>query len=272
MKHMLKNLILLTLCYNSIAHPFTLHRVILATDTNENYIQFWPIVAKAWKEIVGLYPTLALIGDETVEIDETLGEVIRFAPIEGVSTVLYAQAIRHLLPVMFPDEGCILSDIDMIPLNKDYFIKSVESFADDMFIVYKDRAYPPNAHQFPMCYCAAYGKTFKEIFHINAPEEIPDIIKQWSSLNLGWSTDELLLYRYLSIWNKSATHCIKLGHGMEMNYRRIDRLRWRHNKNLLKSGHYIDMHCPRPYNVHKTEIDEIMQLAFNASRLHSESA
>jgi hypothetical protein len=262
----------LILCFSSIIHSFPLHRVILATDANENYIQFWPIVAKAWKEIVGLQPTLALIGDETVEIDETLGEVIRFAPIEGVSTALYAQAVRHLLPVMFPNEGCIISDIDMIPLSKDYFGKSVESFSDDTFVVYRDRMYPPNAYQYPMCYCAAYGKVFKDIFHINTPEEIPSIIKQWSELNLGWSTDELLLYRYLNVWNKNSIYCVKLGHGMEMSYRRIDRLRWGYNKNLLQSGHYIDMHCPRPYNEHKAEINMIMQLAFNASRLNSKSA
>jgi hypothetical protein len=251
------------LLFNNTITPLKLQRVILATDANENYIQFWPIVAKAWKEIIGLQPTLALIADETVDIDETLGEVIRFAPIEGVSTALYAQCIRHLLPIMFPDEVCIMSDIDMIPLNKDYFLKSAEPFPNDYFVVYKDRAYPPNTPQFQMCYCAAYGKVFQEIFGINNVDEIPDIVKRWSALNLGWSTDELILYQYLTNWNKYTTHCAKLGHGMEMNSRRIDRARWGVNRNLLRSGHYVDMHCPRPYNNYKAEIDMIMKFAFN---------
>ena len=77
---------------------FKINRVILATDANPDYIQFWPIVAKSWKEIVEVKPTLALIANKETKIDESLGDVIRFEPIDGIPTSFQAQVIRLLLP------------------------------------------------------------------------------------------------------------------------------------------------------------------------------
>lgn len=230
-------------------------RVILATDANPDYIEFWPIVAKAWKEIVDVKPTLALIADKNVIIDESLGEVIRFEPIDGIPISLQAQAIRLLLPSYFGNECCLISDIDMIPLNKEYFINSIKNCPENSFVVYRDNAYNENEKKFPMCYIAAKGKTFKEVFKIPNKSSIPDIIKKWSNKNLGWNTDELLLYKYLTNWKNYNNRCIKLGHGVE---RRIDRSYWAYDNEFLKRGYYIDAHCPRPYNSYKSSIDELL--------------
>lgn len=257
MKQLLKITALL-LVFAQQLHCFTLHRAIIATDAHPNYIEFWPLVAQAWQEIVGIRPTLALIADKSVIIDETLGDVIRFEPIEGVPTSLYAQAIRLLLPALFEDEGCIISDIDMIPLSRDYFIDSVSNVPEDTFVVYRNKAYHPNTKQYPMCYCAAYGKVWKEIFNVNNIKDVPRIIKKWHELNLGWSTDELLLYHYLNAWNKFSTNCIKLDHSVS---KRIDRAHWGYSSEKIKTGYYIDAHCLRPYKRHKKTIDTIMENA-----------
>src|SRR3990167_8708329 len=113
------------LFFTYTALSFKLDRVILSTDNNPTYKDNWPIVAKAWKELVGLKPTLAFISNEENEIDETLGDVIRFKPIKGVPNDFYAQVIRLLLPAFFKDDYCIISDIDMLPLDANYFLKSV---------------------------------------------------------------------------------------------------------------------------------------------------
>jgi len=227
-------------------------RVILATDNHENYIQFWPLVAKAWKEIVGVQPTLALIADESVIIDESLGDVIRFEPIPGVSTALYAQTIRLLLPALFPEDGCILSDIDMIPLNKSYFIDSVVDVPDDQFVIYRKLTYGT----YPMCYNAAKGSTFAELFQIHSIEEIPDQVKKWAALNIGWSTDEKVLRKYLQNWSLKETRCTYLNHPVG---RRVDRLWWGYNKSMLTAGHYVDAHCLRPYHQYKSATDRLLK-------------
>ncbi len=242
------------LCVSQTAHALTITRVILATNDNPNYIQFWPIAAKAWSSVVGLRPTLALIADDSVTVDETIGDVIRIKPIEGVSTALHAQLIRLLLPICFPNEGCLLSDIDMIPLTRDYFIKSVQHLPENSFAVYRDRAYK-NLKQYPMCYNAGRGATFASVFGISNPSEIEGLIKHWNSLKIGWFTDETMLFRYLNAWPEFSRRCIKLGHDVE---HRLDRSDWRCDFKKLKSAGYIDAHCPRPYAQYKAEIDPIL--------------
>lgn len=250
---------LLIFCLPVYTNTLQLSRAILASDANQNYIQFWPIVAKAWKEIIGITPTLALIADADVEIDESLGDVIRFTPLPNIPTSLQAQVIRLLLPACFPDDGCIISDIDMIPLNKRYFLESISECADNAFIVYRDKGYK-NGKRFPMCYNAAKGSTFQEIFSINSLEQIAEKIKAWHAKNLGWHTDELILTATVNDWAKKTKRCIKLGHTTE---KRIDRSSWKYDKTLLKKGIYIDCHMPRPYEKYKHSIDTIITILSN---------
>ncbi len=238
-------------------------RVILATDNNPAYIEFWPVVAKAWKERIGVQPTLALIAPSDVRVDESLGDVIRFEPLPDIPTSLQAQTIRLLLPAYFPDEVSIISDIDMIPLNKEYFVDSVADAPDDAFVVYREVAEIP---KFPMCYVAAKGSTFKDIFQVHSVHDIGSIITYWHSLNIGWSTDEMVMYHSLLQWPKYAQKCIKLGHGVQ---RRIDRY-WglEHDDQLLEQGYYIDAHCPRPYSAYKKEIDALIKTSRSQNKSH----
>lgn len=250
---------ILILCVSLLClrlNGLVIDRVIIATDSNPAYIEFWPIVAKAWSDRIGIRPTLALIAHDDVQIDESLGDVIRFEPLEGIPTPLQAQAIRLLLPAYFPDECCIISDMDMIPLNKDYFVNSIADLPDDVFVVYRDRAYGDNDARYPMCYLAAKGRVFQDLFNIESINDIGAIIKAWHSLNWGWSTDELVLHMYLRNWPLYHTKCVKLGHGVE---KRIDRSCWSYDADLLHQGDYIDAHCPRPYSTYKKEIDAILR-------------
>jgi hypothetical protein len=243
----------------------TIDRVILATDANQNYIQFWPVVAKLWKNLIGVQPTLALIAPDNVKIDEMLGDVIRFQPIPGVKTSLHAQCIRELLPILFPNDVCLLSDIDMLPLNRDYFFQSVENIPDDCFTVYRDKAVLPTDLTFPMCYNAAKGSIFQEVFKVFSIEEIEKKIIAWNQLNLGWCTDEKMLFHYLTRWEKYNTHCIKVGHHVDRS-KRIDRINWHYNINSIIQDHYIDCHCPRPYLKYKQDINTIVYYAMKQNR------
>lgn len=194
-------MIMLVLSCNTYA--FKIDHVIVATDANPTYLQFWPIVAKLWKQM-GIEPTLALVADKNVVVDETIGEVIRFEPIPNISTGFQAQVIRLLLPIYFEDEVSLLSDIDMLPINKDYFVNSVRDISNEKFVVYRDKAYS-YMDLYPMCYNAASGKVFKEIFNIQSIEQIPDFIRTWHALGFGWMTDEKVLYAYLNAWDQKKS-------------------------------------------------------------------
>jgi len=232
-----------------------LDRVIVSTDANPMYMDFWPIVAQAWKEIVGIKPTLALIAPADVEIDESLGDVIRFEPIEGISTALQAQVIRLLLPILFKDEVCIISDIDMIPLSKSFYVNTIAEIPDDCFVVYKSSALP-QYKQYAMCYNAAKGSVYGEIFGIDNLDDISDLIKFFAKqFNHAWSTDQQALYFYLNNWEDFETRCVKLGYGTK---KRVDRVRWGYDIEKLKEGYYVDAHMLRPYKKFKSHNDLLL--------------
>ena len=235
----------------------TLDRVILSTDANPHYLEFWPIVARAWREVMGVKPTLALIASKDVTVDESLGDVIRFEPIPGIPTSLYAQVIRLLLPILFENEVCVISDIDSIPLSKEFFTETITLIPDDCFVIYRDRAllqYP----EYAMCYNAAKGKVFQEIFGINSIEQIPQKVKEWHALGLGCTTDKKVLYRTVRAWTGYMDRCVKLGYGLGPH---IDKLNWAYDVKRLKQGYYIGAHMPRPYSKYRSLIDSLVRHA-----------
>lgn len=147
-------------CNDSFTKKMTIQRAIVSSDAKPYYLDFWPVVAAGWKRL-GIRPTLILIGDSSVQVDETIGDVIRFEPLPDVDVAMQAQVIRLFAPAFYPDEVSITSDIDMLPVSKTYFHDSVKDKPVDDFVVLRKNAYP-DQDRFPMCYNAALGRTFAE--------------------------------------------------------------------------------------------------------------
>lgn len=244
----------LFLLFFSKLSAIEINRVILATNNNPTYIEFWPVVAPLWQKM-GFCPTLALIGDETCSVDTSLGDVIRFPPIPGVSEAMQAQCVRLLLPILFPDDGCIISDIDMLPISKSYFVEGAKYCPDDGFVVYRNGDYSSDNPKYPMCYFAAKGAVFTSVFGISTYEEISPLIQVWSTLGLGWHTDELVLYDKVNEWKSNGGKLILLGHRVE---KRLDRWMWEEQIKSFDINDYIDCHCPRPYSEYKESIDKVV--------------
>lgn len=245
-----------------VSQSVTVDRVILGCDTNPMYVEFWPMVAKTWKEIVGIKPTLAFIAPRDFPIDETIGDVIRFEPIPGIPTAFQAQVIRLLLPLYFPNEFCIISDMDMIPLQRDFFIDNLTPVPADSFVIFNDAGkYVQGYPEYLMCYVAGLGKTYGEIFNIFSIEEICPRLQQWYAVTQGWTSDQKILFNSINEWEHYKTHVIKLGYDEP---RRIDRMRWVYHKELLKKQFfYVDSHLLRPYSKYKNEIDALLETVFD---------
>ena len=233
-----------------------LKRVILSSDNNPFYLEFWPVVAPIWEKM-GLKPTLALIADENCSIDTSLGDVILFSPLPYVPVSLQAQAIRLLVPVLFPDEGCLISDIDMIPVSREYFIDGSINCPDDAFLVYRDQSEGCIGSRYPMCYVAAKGRVFASLFQVNGRDQISETLRLWAEKGYGWNTDELILYSTVNEWERRGGHVIRLGHEA---FGRLDRGNWNIDFDTLDISRYIDCHCPRPYSSYRDSIDHIVRL------------
>ena len=70
-----------------------LDTVILASDDNPDYLDFWPIVSEAW-ESMGLEPILIYTGKENKDLK---GNIIKFNP-NKLDSAFVAQNIRLLYP------------------------------------------------------------------------------------------------------------------------------------------------------------------------------
>lgn len=246
------------LCLSTSVFSLKIDRVIISSDAKPLYLDYWPMVAKAWTKLIGLRPTLAFIGSDEVKVDETYGDVIRFKPIPGVSVALQAQTIRLLVPTLFPDEVCMTSDVDMLPISKKFFVDSIKDVPDDHIVIHNGK---PEYKQYPMCYFVAKGKLFQEILGVSDTDSIADIITQWSKIGWGWNTDELVMRRALNAWSGFKTN-VTWGYTLKDRppVRRLDRSKWHVSAKKVAQGYYTEAHMIRPYSFHKKKIDKLLVL------------
>lgn len=235
-----------------------LDRVILATDAKPFYQDFLPLVARAWRDKLSVNTAVAFIGNHPPAVAERGIEIVPIAPVAGLDAGFQAQVVRLLLPVLYPQDVCLLADIDMLPLRRRYFTQSVRHVADDAFVVYRDGAYDPGSGRYPVCYNAGRGSTFREVFDARSVEDLRALMARWAAMRLGWNTDEMILYQTLHQWPAFAARCVRLGHHVQ---RRIDRAWWKYSGIGVWFGRYIDAHLPRPYSDHRAVIDALASQA-----------
>ncbi|QKJ30439.1 hypothetical protein HQ865_11955 [Mucilaginibacter mali] len=238
-------------------------RAIVATSPMPLYYEFWPIVARGWRNIK-IEPTVAAIGGLNLNHGE--GTVIKFPQIEGIDPGFIAQVIRFIIPCFFPEEVSIIADIDMVPLSINYFSANIRQYDNDDIIVFSSDAHP-NELRYPMCYIAARGKYFQQIIGLNGLDlnTIINFIKDLHSLNLKWDTDELFFAKKLH-GSPLLSKVIFLKRGWNpMAKNRIDRGRWQYNKWGLVRNKYIDAHCVRPLHSHQKELKDIFEYVNHGS-------
>jgi hypothetical protein len=227
---------------------------LMGSDMNPLYLDFWPILSKVWKEVFNITPVLGLISDEETDIyDDGNGLVIKLKSIEGFDDGLLSQLVRLYLP-KFLEGNCIISDIDMIPLSKKYFIDDLNDYSDNEFIIMSSH-HPQtiNINQYPMCYVVGNDKVFKELFTLE-----DDWISFVKKIPLqGWFTDQLYLYDVINSNTNFNYKFPQRNGGFTDN--RIDREMWRYDVNKLKEGYYIDSHSLRPYSQYSEEINKLIK-------------
>lgn len=230
---------------------------IVSSDENPLYYDFWTIVRDLWSSHIGIKPVFLFITNKDEVIDHGEYIVHKVKSIEGVDTGLQSQIIRMYATKFYPNDVCITSDIDMLPLGKSYFKSICGDYNDDDMVILSSDAYP-NKVRYPICYNVAKGNTFNEILDLNCTFE--EYVKRISSYNWGWDTDELYFGMKVNEF-KYQNRIKKLNRGWSIGIanNRIDRVRWAYDKNKLQKGEYIDSHSLRPYSEYKNHIDKLVQ-------------
>lgn len=261
--------------------PLRLTHALAASDLNPRYLDFWPLVRRAWAEIVGLEPVLVLVA-EPGEVPDRLRDdpaVHVFPPLSGVHTAFQAQCIRLLYPALLSaGEGVLISDADMVPMNRRYFHRPVLGVPRHHFVAYRD-VYVASG-EIPMCYNAALPETWREVFGVDSVDTVRARLAEWAADidyagvhgGAGWLTDQQILHRTL-LDHARRTHRVWILDDHYTGFRRLERAVLlkkgrldERDRRLILRGSYTDFHCVHPYSEFGAINDGAVDLAIEGLR------
>lgn len=253
-------------------------KVILSTDSNPKYSQFWNPISKVWKSKFSIDPILIFLGSEKdlelANLSTEYGTIIRQNPVENIATGWSATWSLFYYTQLFLNDTCLIMGIDQLPLSKDFLVNRIKDIDQDSYIMFIADAYdgpdvwkrtPTNEMigRFPSSYHLAKGKRFKEIYNFEQTFE-KEILKLDSRQDLHyrqygnlakWGIDEsyasLKLREYYQ--NNVNNNIVSLNLYRELWARRIDRsdlsnVFSQKVKENLNNGYYLEAHLPRPLN------------------------
>lgn len=224
--------------------------VIISSDDNPLYKDFYPIISKRWFDL-GIKTYYINITDSDEIIQNDYGIIHKIKKIEDLDSGFQAQVVR-LFSSKFISGNLLMSDIDMLPINIDYYNQYLSELTDENVIIYSGQPYG-NVPYYPMCYILSNSKNiinFLEIKDLSFKDYCEMLFVKYKG---AWNTDENFMY------DKFQNYLDKLIIKNNRDFsRRIDRPIFNYNINLLKNGFYIDSHLPRPYNIFKNEIDKLI--------------
>lgn len=253
-------------------------RVIFCLTYNENYIDFWNYISKIYKNKFNTIPTLFFSGTDeefltliqSKRLSSENGEIVYLPRVEGIEFdknldwsctwgLFYGASL-------YPNDVCMLSGIDQIPLNsfffeeikkidprKNYIIGFADAYNNSITNAYGDIVYPSSHH-------VGLGKSFKSIFNIKNTwkEELKSVYshKNICTVNNCWGLDELYSSHMINKHINSGNSCnIFFLNDFIKNWasKRINRLNGSINltddllKNI-KKGNYSEYHSTRPFS------------------------
>jgi hypothetical protein len=153
-------------------------RVIMCLTNNENYIDFWNYISKVYRVKFNTTPTLMFSGneDELNELKKTgrlsleYGEIIHLPRVDGVPfdpkldwTCTWGLFYGASL---FPNDVCMLSGIDQIPLSGKFFDLLNNINPREKYVIGFSDAYGHAGASYPSSHHAGLGSFFKRIYGI----------------------------------------------------------------------------------------------------------
>jgi len=256
--------------------------VLTACNTNPMYMEFIPIFIKTWNK---LFPNVDIkiifLSNEIPDELKYYEKYLILHPIEDFNLPKEAEPfvtvyIRYLYPVILDcSGGVMITDIDMIPMNRRYYTETIEYISNDKYINTRDWN---DGYQFASCYNIALPKIWGEIWNVKnfndikqklhnvwnkELDTIPEKLVKQSSYK-GWFKDQIDGLKNIKKWNEKTGNYIVLK-DKYTKFRRLDRGRKRGinlnvEKDNIKNGVYSDYHMCRPYSKYKKLNDEIYDL------------
>jgi len=224
----------------------------MSVNNNPKYTKFIPLVIFMWEKF---YPSVKIT---IIYIDEKIPDellpyedyITLFKPIENIHTAFIAQMVRMLYAGLFsPEEVVMITDIDSIPANSDYFNYTPKNV--NAHISFR----PENAvstNQISIMFNANKSKNWSAIFGIKSINDINKFLinnmkKTYDGEHGGnsWFSDQEYLYTYVMEWKYMGNEVIFLNDS-ETKYKRLDWYSYNYDRNkfvdCMKTNVFSDAH------------------------------
>jgi hypothetical protein len=253
--------------------PF--ERVVLSSDRNPKYLDFWPVVRRAWKKLFDVDAYLVLVDNEPMSL--SAGEKVYWLPlVEGVPSANQAKVARHWFSALMADNGwsgaTMVNDIDMLPLSRGHVFDLLKDRPTGTLLTTGAELYTgPEQGKFRIAFLTGEAQVFKALVNpaglkwkdwvtgliglkkfdhkediSNAtPTSSPDCFSDESLLRYFlWKNPVPVLHRPMPFWPYT------LG--------ALDRFDWQFDPAKLKAGGYKEAHLLRPYKEHVAQIQPLI--------------
>jgi len=144
-------------------------RFIIGLNDNQDYFGILPLVRKAYSVF---FPddlfTIALVCD--LKNKSLINKVMIncdyvsvYPAIKNIPTGNLAKIVRYYEATKYPTNICIMNDIDIIPLQSEYFLNRLKQHKPNELLTVGKEWY--NTGKFPTPFCTAEGIVFKKFIN-----------------------------------------------------------------------------------------------------------
>lgn len=225
-------------------------RVVVSVDENPNFIDFVPVVSQAWKKffpeakLAIAFVTSRNLDDPVVQAVAQHGDMFLFPRISEIPSANQAKVARHVLAGMFPDEVCMIEDIDTIPLQRKFFEERTSHHVPGKLLAVGREVYgTEHPDKFPISTMTAEGRVFAGILNPMGLQYLPLFqsfynLEEKAGINYypAFFSDESLFRYLLRKWPGEVVH---IERGVDIRRDWIDRSWWGIDQQRLVAGEYV---------------------------------
>ena len=108
---------------------------LMSCTADPRYTEYWPTTARCWLKL-GITPVCLFIPNKpSPKLPEIPGSIVHIvSPLDGVHITNQAMMLRFWASHLYPDATVIVSDIDFIPLSKDFFCTELRRYPEEAYI------------------------------------------------------------------------------------------------------------------------------------------
>lgn len=247
-------------------------KIIVSCDDNPKFLNFWPIVSKAWKKFFpDVMVDFCLVTDEPKKFIwvEKYGSVFYYKKINDVPVGNLGKVCRLYHAAQQNNLVCSIHDIDSIPLQRNYLFDLLSLRKKNHYCLIGGEYYlDEHLGKAPMVPTTSEGYIFNKLLKCNDKtwEEFIESIKNIQIFDLKESilaSSDPVLYPNNHFSDESLVRAFMKNFDGNIQWMRRDQVRplnpfedwidrsyrnFTYDKNKLYSGFYTECNMIRPFN------------------------